>query len=99
MQTQIISRTWKIIDVSNLTINQDRIDEEEKYDGYYSIVTSEEHLTNVEIRDIYRELSKIEETFKVTKAGLDGRPVWVSKNDHIESYFLACFIALTIIRN
>ena len=95
---KFVKSTREIADVSNLTINQDRINEEEKYDGYYSIVTSEEHLTNIEIRNIYRGLSKIEETFKVTKTGLDGRPVWVSRNDHIESHFLTCFIALTIIR-
>ena len=95
---KFVKSTGEIADVSNLTINQDRIDEEEKYDGYYSIVTSEENLTDIEIRDIYRGLSKIEETFKVTKTGLDGRPVWVSRNDHIESHFLTCFIALTIIR-
>ena len=95
---KFVKSTGEIADVSNLTINQERIDEEEKYDGYYSIVTSEENLTDIEIRDIYRGLSKIEETFKVTKTGLDGRPVWVSRNDHIESHFLTCFIALTIIR-
>ena len=95
---KFVKSTGEIANVSNLTINQDRIDEEEKYDGYYSIVTSEEHLTDIEIRDIYRGLSKIEETFKVTKTGLDGRPVWVSRKDHIESHFLTCFIALTIIR-
>ena len=95
---KFVKSTGEIANVSNLTINQDRIDEEEKYDGYYSIVTSEEHLTDIEIRDIYRGLSKIEETFKVTKTGLDGRPVWVSRKNHIESHFLTCFIALTIIR-
>ena len=57
---KFVKSTGKIADVSNLTINQDRIDEEEKYDRYYSIVTSEENLTDMEIRDIYRGPSKIE---------------------------------------
>lgn len=91
-------KTGDIADASSLSINEERISEEEKYDGYYSIVTSEEHLTDVEIRNIYRGLSKIEETFKVTKSGLDSRPVWVSRADHIQSHFLTCFIALTIVR-
>ena len=91
-------KTGDIADASSLSINEERIKEEEKYDGYYSIVTSEEHLTDIEIRNIYRGLSKIEETFKVTKSGLDSRPVWVSRADHIQSHFLTCFIALTIVR-
>ena len=90
--------TGEIADTNSLSINQERIDEEAKYDGYYSIVTSEEHLSDIEIRNIYRGLSKIEETFKVTKSGLETRPVWVSRNDHIESHFLTCFVALVLVR-
>lgn len=95
---KFVKKTGEVADTSNLSLNQTRIEEEEKYDGYYSIVTSEENLSDIEIRDIYRGLSKIEETFKVTKSGLETRPVWVSRADHIESHFLTCFIALVIIR-
>ena len=95
---KFVKGTGEVADASNLSLNMDRIQEEEKYDGYYSIVTSEEKLTDIEIRNIYRGLSKIEETFKVTKSGLESRPVWVSRADHIESHFLTCFIALVIIR-
>ena len=82
----------------NLSLKLDKIKEEEKYDGYYSIVTSELEMTDKELRNKYRGLSKIEETFKITKSGLDSRPVWVSRADHIQSHFLTCFIALTIVR-
>ena len=93
-----VKSTGEIADASNLTINTSRIEEEEKYDGYYSIVTSEEHLSDLEIRKIYRGLAKIEETFKVTKSGLENRPVFVKLKDHIESHFLICFISLVIVR-
>lgn len=95
---KFVKETGEIADASNLSLNLERIKEEEKYDGYYSIVTSEEKLSDIEIRNIYRGLSKIEETFKVTKSGLEARPVWVSRADHIESHFLSCFISLIIIR-
>ena len=95
---KFVKGTGEVANASNLSLNIERIKEEEKYDGYYSIVTSEEHLSDIEIRNIYRGLSKIEETFKVTKSGLETRPVWVSRADHIESHFLTCFIALVIIR-
>ena len=93
-----VKSTGEIADASNLTINTSRIEEEEKYDGYYSIVTSEEHLSDLEIRKIYRGLAKIEETFKVTKSGLENRPVFVKLKEHIESHFLICFISLVIVR-
>lgn len=95
---KFVKSTGEIADTNSLSINQERIDEEAKYDGYYSIVTSEEHLSDLEIRNIYRGLSKIEETFKVTKSGLETRPVWVSRKDHIESHLLTCFIALVLVR-
>ena len=95
---KFVKDTGEIANANLLSLNEERIKEEEKYDGYYSIVTSEEHLSDIEIRNIYRGLSKIEETFKVTKSGLDARPVWLSLADHIQAHFLICFIALVITR-
>lgn len=95
---KFVKSTGEVADGYDLSLKEDRIKEEEKYDGYYSIVTSEEQLSDIEIRRIYRGLSKIEETFKVTKSGLSGRPVWVSLEEHIQSHFLTCFIALVVVR-
>ena len=83
---------------SELSINQSKIEEEEKLDGYYSIVTSEENLSDLELRNIYKGLSKIEETFKITKSEFDARPINVRLEDHIDAHFLICFISLVIIR-
>lgn len=83
---------------SKLSLDFDKIEEEEKFDGYYAIVSSELDKTDEEIIDIYRELWKIEETFKITKTELETRPVYVSRREHIEAHFLTCFIALTLAR-
>lgn len=83
---------------SELSLNEDKIKEDEKYDGYYSIVTSEENLSDLELRNIYRGLSKIEETFKITKSEFNARPINVRLEDHIDAHFLICFISLVIIR-
>ena len=76
----------------------DRLAEEEKYDGYYAVVTSELKMSDGKIIDTYRGLWEIEETFKVTKGTLEARPVYVSREDRIGAHFLICFIALVIIR-
>lgn len=91
------SKTGEIIVAkSQLSIDEEKIAEEEKYDGYYAIVTSEMDKTDDEIIDIYRGLWRIEETFKITKSELDARPVYVSRKDHIEAHFLTCYIALVL---
>ncbi|PKM38569.1 MAG: transposase [Firmicutes bacterium HGW-Firmicutes-8] len=75
-----------------------KVAEEEKYDGYYAIVTSELDMSDAEVIETYRGLWEIEETFRVTKGVLETRPVYVSLKDHINAHFLTCFIALTIMR-
>jgi len=81
-----------------LLLDESKIAEEEMYDGYYAIVTSELHMTDSEIIDTYRGLWEIEETFKITKSDLAARPVYVYEYDHIDAHFLVCFISLVIIR-
>lgn len=95
---QFDKATGLVADGLNLSLKLDKIAEEEKYDGYYSIVTSELDMTDQELRNKYRGLSKIEETFKITKSELNARPVLVWTKEHIESHFLTCFVALVITR-
>lgn len=80
------------------TLDKARIAEEEKCDGYYCIITSEIHLRDEEIVDIYKGLWRIEEAFKITKSDLQTRPVYVWTDKHIEAHFLSCYIALTLAR-
>ena len=90
--------TGEIAEGKALSLNEEKIEEEKKYDGYYSIVTSELSMTDHEMRDIYRGLAKIEDTFKISKSEFDSRPVFVRTNDHIDAHFTTCFTALVLIR-
>lgn len=81
-----------------LSLNEEKIKELEKYDGYYSIVTSELDMDDKELRDRYKGLWKIEESFKITKSLLKSRPVYVWTKEHIEAHFLTCFVSLLIVR-
>ncbi|MDR1246205.1 MAG: IS1634 family transposase [Clostridiales Family XIII bacterium] len=83
---------------SLLEFDKEKLAEDEKYDGYYVIVTSRHNAKDEWIIDTYKELWRIEETFKVTKSELETRPVYVSRDDHIEAHFLTCFVALLIVR-
>lgn len=94
---KFVKSTGEIAEGLELSLNVKKIKEEEKYDGYYSIVTSELNMSDIELKKKYRGLSKIEDTFKITKSELEARPVYVWTKEHIEAHFLTCFVALVIL--
>lgn len=88
--------TGEIVDGLDLSLDLEKIKEDAKYDGYYAIVTSEIELPDKAIRDAYRGLWKIEDSFKVIKSELSARPVHHWLEEHINAHFLICFVALLI---
>ena len=79
---------------SVLYLDETRIREEEQYDGYYAIVTSELDTSDQDIIKIYHDLWRIEETFKISKSDFRTRPIYVSLEAHVEAHFpdlLCCF--------
>lgn len=91
--------TGEILSASKaLMLDLEKVQEEEALDGYYAIVTSEYNETDDRIIEIYRGLWRIEESFRITKTDLEARPVYVSREDHIQAHFLTCFVALVIAR-
>lgn len=80
------------------TFDYNKLEDEEKYDGYYSIVTSELNMNDKEIIETYRGLWEIEETFRITKGDLEARPIFLKREDRINAHLLSCFISLVIMR-
>jgi len=85
------------IDKESLTVNYERISEQELFDGMHAIETSLEEPAE-EVLDIYKGLWHIESNFRVLKSQLEGRPVYVRTEDHIRGHFLCCYISLVISR-
>ena len=94
------SNTGEILENAQqyLSFDEEKLREEEKFDGYYAIVTSEHKESPEKIIEMYRGLWKIEESFKVTKSDFESRPVYLSLKEHIDAHFLTCFISLVIVR-
>lgn len=90
--------TGEIVEGRDLALNLEKIREEEKYDGYYAIVTSELNMSDQQMHEVYRGLARIEDSFKVTKTHFETRPIYVWLNEHIEAHFATCFLALVLIR-
>ena len=85
--------------------DMDKVWEEEKYDGYYALVTNifEEgkhrgQFNDDKIIEIYHGLWRIEDNFRVSKSDLEARPIYLSRADRINAHFLICFICMVIIR-
>ncbi|MFA6611428.1 MAG: IS1634 family transposase [Bacilli bacterium] len=81
-----------------LIFDEEKYKRDSQLDGYYMLVTSEIELSNEEIIEHYRGLWRIEESFRILKGDLEGRPVFVHTKDHIEAHFLICFISLVVMR-
>ena len=81
-----------------LHFDQAKYERDKSLGGYYCIITSELDLTEEEIIQKYRGLWIIEESFRVLKSDLEGRPVHVWTPNHIEAHFLICFVALVLSR-
>ena len=96
---KVDAKTGEIVEAAGaLELDEERLAAEEACDGYYCIVTSETEMSDSEVIEAYRGLWRIEESFKVTKTDLETRPVYVSREEHIEAHFLTCYVALCILR-
>jgi len=95
---KFVKGTGEIANGLELSLNLEKISEEEQYDGYYSIVTSEKHMSDKQMRDVYRGLWEIEESFKIIKSEFKARPVYLKLEAHINAHFLICFVTLLIMR-
>lgn len=92
-------KTGEIIKTEKLVVFLDeKLEKYKETMGFYSIVTSEIDTDDQELINRYHGLSRIEDSFRIIKSDLEGRPIYVWTKEHINAHFLICFIALTIIR-
>jgi len=78
-------------------INQEVIEEEEKYDGYYAVATNLDDRAE-DIIQISSNRYKIEDCFRVMKTNFSARPVYHQKKERIIAHFMICYTALLIYR-
>ncbi len=79
-------------------IDEEKVKEEAKWDGYYAVITDNTELTAEEVFSMYKTQWKIEECFRILKTDLEARPVYVWTDDHIYGHFVLCYLALCMLR-
>lgn len=81
-----------------LSLNQEKVQDDEKYDGYYVIQSSKPDLAPKQVIEQYHYLYKIEESFRIMKSTMQVRPVnhWTPRR--IKGHFVMSFIAFLLER-
>ena len=78
-------------------LDEKKIAEEEKYDGYYAVATNLEDPAK-DILAISHKRYMIEDCFRIMKTNFSGRPVNHRENRRIRAHFLICYTALLVYR-
>lgn len=79
-------------------LNEEKIKEDERWDGFYGIQTNCEDYDTRTVLGYYHDLWRIEESFRIFKSHLETRPIfhWTAKR--IQGHLVLCFIAFLLER-
>jgi len=82
---------------SEYEIDEEKIKKSERYDGFISISTNAEDMSETDILDAYKQLYKIEHTFRTFKSYLETRPMFHWTEKRIEGHLCLCYISFTLL--
>ncbi len=85
----------EISDNVKVYINQNKIDEDEKWDGLKGYITNTT-LPAKEVYEQYRGLWVVEKAYRVTKGTLEMRPMFHFTPRRIEAHVCICFVAYKV---
>lgn len=92
-----ITKDGEIAEKTVYGLDQEQIEKEAMYDGFYAVVTNLEGDVGDIIR-INQQRWEIEENFRIMKDELGSRPAFVRREDRIKAHFMTCYISLIIYR-
>ena len=85
----------ELAEYASYALNQEMIDQEARFDGFYGICTDLED-NAPEIIRMNGGRWIIEDCFRITKTDFEARPVFLQRDDRIRAHFLTCFLALIL---
>lgn len=92
------TRYIKMESLSIPQIDEAKIREDEKFEGYYAVITNSNFLTSSEVLEAYHNLWRIEEAFRILKSHVETRPIFHWTEKRIKGHMVLCFIAFLIER-
>ena len=95
IKAEHITKDGELAQIDSYSLNQEMIDQEARFDGFYALCT--------DLYDPAPSIIKlnggrwiIENGFRIMKTDFDARPVYVRRDDRIKAHFLTCFLALLL---
>ena len=88
-------RKYLKLDRETVTVNQEKIEEEARYDGKWVLKTNTT-LTAEQAALKYKELWQVEQVFRDMKSVLDARPIFHQRDETIRGHVFCSFLALVI---
>lgn len=98
LQLKSPSNDNKECDLS-IVLNEDKIKEDEVWDGLKGILSNNTTLSNEELIHQYSNLWQVEESFRITKHDLKIRPIYHWKPNRVKAHLAISFIAYTLVRH
>ena len=92
-----ITSDGEVADKKILSLDEEKIEKESMYDGFYAVCTTLEKDIN-EIIHINKMRWQIEAAFRTMKSEFKARPVYLRNDDRINAHFLTCFLSLLILK-
>jgi transposase len=85
----------KQVNTNKYELDQSKIDEAAKYDGFLAIATNTT-LPTAAVLDNYKQLFKIEHSFRTFKSHLETRPMFHWTDSRIKGHICLCYIAFCL---
>jgi len=89
----------KVEGESSISLNEEKIQADSRWDGLHGVVTNAKDLSNQEILNQYNSLWQVEEAFRVTKHDLKVRPIYHFKPQRVKAHLAISFIAYALVKH
>ena len=83
----------------SIVLNEEKIKEDEAWDGLKGIITNNTSLADEEIIHQYSNLWQVEESFRITKHDLKIRPIYHWKPNRVKAHLAISFMAYALVRH
>ena len=88
-------RKYLTLDRDHLTINQNKVDDDARFDGKWVLQTNTD-LPAAKVALKYKELWQVEQVFRDMKSVLETRPIYHQKDETIRGHVFCSFLALVL---
>ena len=83
----------KSVDKDEYQLDEAKIEENKRYDGYLAITYQAEGITELQALEQYHQLYQIEHSFRTFKSYLETRPMFHWTDKRIQGHICLCYIA------